>query len=286
MSPHQQKQGYHPSDDSMFFADMSRLSLNDDSYPSISNVFGGSSNVAAWAPEANKSAAAAAAAQFSQKMMDGGAKLRKRSGSTKYNTPAPLPAGAQPPQSVPPQQYMPMPRPPLSAIAAAGRIPILGPKLSSAGTTGKYVQDRKLKATVLPRETLPRFLAIAKLNTSLNRETCGLLLGKELKPGEGSPNSRGRHRFSSKTEYVVTTLLIPKQHGTSDMCTMDGEELVLSFTEERSLITLGWVRFSFYLHFIACLIDVLCIDPYPPIAIMFHVFRRFTYPFRFSEDVA
>ena len=85
----------------------------------------------------------------------------------------------------------------------------------------------------VPRETLPRFLAIAKINTSLNRETCGLLLGKD----------RGH-------KYVVTTLLIPKQHATSDTCTMDDEELVLEFTEERSLITLGWV--SVYRDRILC----------------------------------
>lgn len=55
-------------------------------------------------------------------------------------------------------------------------------------------------------------------------ETCGLLLGKD----------RG-------SKYVVSTLLIPKQHSTSDTCTMDEEELVMRFTEERGLITLGWV---------------------------------------------
>ena len=82
----------------------------------------------------------------------------------------------------------------------------------------------QLKRVTVPRETLPRFLAIAKINTSLNRETCGLLLG----------NDRGG-------KYVVTTLLIPKQHSTSDTCMMDEEELVLQFTEDRHLITLGWV---------------------------------------------
>ncbi|KXN82912.1 hypothetical protein AN958_02050 [Leucoagaricus sp. SymC.cos] len=91
---------------------------------------------------------------------------------------------------------------------------------------GSSSKERKLKTVILPRETLPRFLAIAKVNTSMNRETCGLLLGRE--------------RW--KTEYVVTTLLIPKQRGTSDMCSMEGEEQVLSFTEERSLITLGWIH--------------------------------------------
>ncbi|KAK0499135.1 hypothetical protein EDD18DRAFT_1070265 [Armillaria luteobubalina] len=85
--------------------------------------------------------------------------------------------------------------------------------------------SRDLKHVNLPRECLPRFIAIAKVNTMINRETCGLLLGKD----------KG-HKF------VVTTMLIPKQHSTSDTCTMDEEELVLRFTEERNLITLGWIH--------------------------------------------
>ncbi|PPQ79036.1 hypothetical protein CVT25_002345 [Psilocybe cyanescens] len=82
-----------------------------------------------------------------------------------------------------------------------------------------------LKTVSLPRDCLPKFLAIAKVNTERNKETCGLLLGKD----------KGH-------KYAVTTLLIPKQTSTSDTCTMDEEELVLQFTEERSLITLGWIH--------------------------------------------
>ena len=85
---------------------------------------------------------------------------------------------------------------------------------------------KPLKGVSLPKECLPRFLAIAKVNTEMNKETCGLLLGKD----------KGH-------KYTVTTLLIPKQSSTSDTCTMLEEELVLLFTEERSLITLGWVSF-------------------------------------------
>ena len=93
------------------------------------------------------------------------------------------------------------------------------------------VVPRELKTVYLPRESLPRFLNVAAVNTARNRETCGLLLGKD-----------------KKSKFVVTTLLIPKQHSTSDTCTMDEEELVMSFTEERSLITLGWVSiFTFLL---------------------------------------
>ncbi|KZP20354.1 Mov34-domain-containing protein [Athelia psychrophila] len=84
---------------------------------------------------------------------------------------------------------------------------------------------KELKNVILPRECLHRFLSIASINTSLNRETCGLLLGKD----------KGH-------KYAVTTLLIPRQHSTSDTCTMDEEELVMQFTEERSLITLGWIH--------------------------------------------
>jgi STAM-binding protein len=84
--------------------------------------------------------------------------------------------------------------------------------------------SKDLKTVYLPRESLPKFLNVAAVNTARNRETCGLLLGKD-----------------KRSRFVVTTLLIPKQHSTSDTCTMDEEELVMSFTEERSLITLGWV---------------------------------------------
>jgi STAM-binding protein len=82
----------------------------------------------------------------------------------------------------------------------------------------------------------------------MNRETCGLLLGKLYFDGEepGSRSSPEKNKGAGKRgegegQYVVTTLLVPKQHGTSDMCSMDEEELVMQFVDERSLITLGWV---------------------------------------------
>lgn len=101
-------------------------------------------------------------------------------------------------------------------------------------------QVQELRTIKLPRECLSRFLSIARVNTLQNRETCGLLLGKD----------RG-------SKYVVTTLLIPKQHSTSDTCMMDEEELVLQFTEERHLITLGWVRRSVWLDLSS---DARCTD--------------------------
>jgi STAM-binding protein len=89
---------------------------------------------------------------------------------------------------------------------------------------GSYPVVHNLKTVSFPRDCIDWFTSIASINTAKNRETCGLLLGKY---------NGGR--------YVVTTLLIPKQHATSDTCTIDEEELVTQFTEERSLVTLGWV---------------------------------------------
>ena len=90
--------------------------------------------------------------------------------------------------------------------------------------SSKDAQAPELRTIKLPHDCLNKFLAIARVNTLQNRETCGLLLGKD----------RG-------SKYVVTTLLIPKQHSTSDTCMMDEEELVLEYQAKRDLITLGWV---------------------------------------------
>jgi len=113
----------------------------------------------------------------------------------------------------------PVPPPPVQGPSAG----VVDQTRITTAASGDVV-PRDLKTVYLPRESLPRFLNVAAVNTARNRETCGLLLGKD-----------------KKSRFVVTTLLIPKQHSTSDTCTMDEEELVMNFTEERSLITLGWV---------------------------------------------
>jgi len=90
---------------------------------------------------------------------------------------------------------------------------------------GSFSVASNLRTVLFPRDCLNRFQSIASINTARNQETCGLLLGKSKGGG-----------------YVVTTLLIPKQHATSDTCSIDEEVLVMQFTEERSLVILGWVR--------------------------------------------
>lgn len=111
---------------------------------------------------------------------------------------------------------------------------VLLPNRTPSQESARIVRDKvtadripDLKTVLLPRNCLPRFLSIAALNTERNRETCGLLLGKD-----------------QMGKFAVTVLLVPKQRSTSDTCTMEEEELVMHFTEERSLITLGWVSES------------------------------------------
>ena len=138
------------------------------------------------------------------------------------------------------------------------------------------------------------------MNTNTNVETCGLLLGNEVwvddggdEHGQVSYHGNGKHhekestggRKKTRCDYVVTTLLIPKQRGTSDTCTMDGEELVLEFVDQRSLITLGWVG-SFFWSESENIYLCMTLDSYASFAILFYVFGGSSYPFRVSEDVA
>ncbi|KAF7323792.1 MPN domain-containing protein [Mycena kentingensis (nom. inval.)] len=144
--------------------------------------------------------------------------------STSFSPPVPQPPSSSQPQSQ--SQSQSQPQPPLQPAPSV---------MSSSSST--YEPERRaserrprLKTVVLPQATLPRFLSIASANTSRNLETCGLLLGREVV------------RSGDKARFVVETLLVPKQHATSDTCTMDEEEAVLAFTEARGLITLGWIH--------------------------------------------
>lgn len=200
MSPHQKKQGYYPSLNSMF-TPQDQLNA---SAPSV--LFGSSKSGDVHdlqqTPNAQPSTQIYAMPQYPPHQQHQGWNQRQQG---QYSYPGP----SRPPP--------PVPAPPLAPQILADRI-----TKPSDGTT-----TPALKTVNMPRECLPRFLAIARVNTAMNKETCGLLLGKD-----------------KGTKYAVTTLLIPKQHATSDTCTMDEEELVLQFTIERSLITLGWVSRS------------------------------------------
>lgn len=224
MSQHQKKQGYYPSLNSMFLTNENR---GHGSTPSSLFFIPDSQPQHHQPPHANRSL-------YSSDMLPqpsvAPSQIMYSGMHPQHHT--------QPPQQMPPQSQYPSyagpsrPAPPLPAppLPRAPTTSHIHTRTDSDRITRAAQSDPSpnLRIVNLPRESLPRFLAIAKANTALNKETCGLLLGKD----------RG-------DKFVVTTLLIPKQHSTSDTCTMDEEELVLQFTEERSLITLGWVGFNF-----------------------------------------
>ena len=232
MSQHQKRQGYYPSLNSMFVP-------TDDRTPVQSTLFsvdksGSGSGKSIYSPNAPPTQTAPPQSRLY------------------YNMPPPPPP---PPGSGQYSSYQGPSRPAPPVPPAPPSAPAPPPPTESRPNRPESDPANNLKNVSLPRECLPRFLAIASLNTLANRETCGLLLGKD----------KG-HRYS------VTTLLIPKQHATSDTCTMDEEELVMQFTEERSLITLGWV--SCFLVFV--LLGLLLadgslgfVDTHAPISILF-----------------
>lgn len=212
MSQHQRGQGYVPSLQSMF----SSLSLNNPG-PDSSLLFNprpANDLYANILPKPSTSVQAASQYRHGFPTPDSHPYQYQPQNNGQRG---PSPSGARPPPPIPPKEALSPPPGP----APGHTVPRIVP------STSKDPSIRELKTVRLPKDCLPKFVSIARVNTLQNKETCGLLLGKD-----------------KGNKFVVSTLLIPKQRSTSDTCTMDEEELVLQFTEERHLITLGWVSAS------------------------------------------
>lgn len=78
---------------------------------------------------------------------------------------------------------------------------------------------------ILPKGIHERFLSIAEPNTQKKIETCGILAGT-LK----------------NNVLKITTLIIPKQVGTSDTCTTENEEELFDIQDKYDLLTFGWIH--------------------------------------------
>ncbi|KAI8975457.1 hypothetical protein BDF20DRAFT_914385 [Mycotypha africana] len=142
--------------------------------------------------------------------------------------------------SVPPLQYQPS-LPPKIPIDQANKsndqtviAPILPPKIaldksttSGSGPTVDASSERgePLRTMLLPKDLQAKFLSIAKINTLNKIETCGILAG------------------TLKNNILkVTTLIIPKQTGTSDTCTTENEEELFEIQDRYDLLTFGWIH--------------------------------------------
>ena len=112
-------------------------------------------------------------------------------------------------------------RPLPSSIITSATLPsvpdrTLKPSLSSP--TG-------LRNVAIPGDLISRFLDIAKVNSNRNIETLGTLGGQLC-----------------NNKFRVTHLLIPRQQGQSDSCTMDGIEDVWDIHDKENIIFLGWIH--------------------------------------------
>ncbi|KAG0193825.1 hypothetical protein DFQ28_002977 [Apophysomyces sp. BC1034] len=102
---------------------------------------------------------------------------------------------------------------------------ILEPGPLSEATTEK---GEPLRIINVPKSLQKVFLEIARTNTQKNIETCGILAGKL--------------KLQRNNILTVTTLIIPKQTGTSDTCTTENEEELFEFQDKYDLLTFGWIH--------------------------------------------
>eukprot|EP00090_Calanus_glacialis_P046494 TRINITY_DN9162_c0_g1_i1.p1 TRINITY_DN9162_c0_g1~~TRINITY_DN9162_c0_g1_i1.p1 ORF type:complete len:449 (+),score=183.73 TRINITY_DN9162_c0_g1_i1:173-1519(+) len=82
-----------------------------------------------------------------------------------------------------------------------------------------------LRTIVIPGDLSEAFLAVAKANSDRGVETLGTLGG-----------------HLAKNRFVISHLLIPRQEGKSDSCTMEGLEDVWDVHDKENIIFLGWVH--------------------------------------------
>ncbi|KAL3685643.1 hypothetical protein R1sor_003665 [Riccia sorocarpa] len=86
-------------------------------------------------------------------------------------------------------------------------------------------QGKGTKHLHISAKMMEEFMALSRLNTAKNLETCGVLAGS-LKTGV----------------FNVTTLIIPKQEATSDSCQTLNEEELFEAQDNRGLFQLGWIH--------------------------------------------
>ena len=82
-----------------------------------------------------------------------------------------------------------------------------------------------MKTVIVPQDLVPTFLSIAKTNSDRGIETLGTL-------GGSLRNNR----------LVISHLVIPKQTGKSDSCTMERPEDVSDVHDREDIIFLGWIH--------------------------------------------
>uniref|UniRef100_A0A7S0R6C5 MPN domain-containing protein n=1 Tax=Chlamydomonas leiostraca TaxID=1034604 RepID=A0A7S0R6C5_9CHLO len=132
----------------------------------------------------------------------------------------PLPPGQTsgygPPPPQPQQQPPPPPPPPPQPQAQSGPS---GPK--------ELVKRQGLRDVHVSVALMEEFLAYARANTSRGIESCGILAGR---------------LSANDSIFTITTLIIPKQTGTTDTVAALNEEEIFEVQFSQELYPLGWIH--------------------------------------------
>ena len=122
---------------------------------------------------------------------------------------------AQPTYSAPTQNLYPS----LDGFSINSVNPVTAPPAKSLPTASA------LGEIYVPTGLINNFVQATMINTKCNKETCGLLCGKRL-----------------NGVLTISTIIIPKQEGSSDSCIMTNEEELLMIQDKEDLITMGWIH--------------------------------------------
>ena len=93
------------------------------------------------------------------------------------------------------------------------------------GTRANRVKAKKTAAPTLPKDAVAKFEQMANENSQRNIETLGYLAGKR-----------------NNGETCISTLIIPKQVGTTSTCECREEEQVVAQIQNDDLILVGWIH--------------------------------------------
>eukprot|EP00003_Mantamonas_plastica_P019638 TRINITY_DN3194_c0_g1_i1.p1 TRINITY_DN3194_c0_g1~~TRINITY_DN3194_c0_g1_i1.p1 ORF type:complete len:441 (+),score=118.89 TRINITY_DN3194_c0_g1_i1:247-1569(+) len=87
------------------------------------------------------------------------------------------------------------------------------------------VSGEGMRYLFIPKKLINDFYDTALDNTQNGIETCGLLAGSLI-----------------DNALYINTLILPKQHGTTDTCTTSSEEDIFAYQLENDLLSLGWIH--------------------------------------------
>ncbi|KAF2077025.1 hypothetical protein CYY_001657 [Polysphondylium violaceum] len=113
-------------------------------------------------------------------------------------------------------------------ISASKLTNVQNPTLASKSNLNSTEASKKLsklRKIIVNDGLFDEFMKLAHQNTRNQIETCGILSGT-----------------LSNDVFKVTTLIIPKQEGTSDTCNTIEEHEIFEYQLEHDLLTLGWIH--------------------------------------------